>query len=54
MEANYLDIEVLVQQARQQRSQAVGEMLAAGWKKCKELFSANAIGQTIVWRTLPP
>ena len=54
MEASYLDIEVLVQQARQQRSQAVGEMLAAGWKKCKEWFSAHAISQTVVWRTLPP
>ena len=54
MEANYLDIEVLVQQARQQRSQAVGEMLAAGWNKCKEFFSTQGMGQTVVWRTLPP
>jgi hypothetical protein len=54
MESNHLDIEVLVEQARQQRSQAVGEMLAAGWDKCKKLFSAAATGQTVVWRVLPP
>ncbi|MEI6734203.1 MAG: hypothetical protein WCK94_09520 [Comamonadaceae bacterium] len=54
MESNHLDIEVLVEQARQQRSQAVGEMLAAGWDKCKKLFSATATSQTVVWRILPP
>ncbi len=54
MEANYLAIEVLVEQARQHRSQAVGEMLAAGWDKCKKLFSAAATSQTVVWRILPP
>jgi hypothetical protein len=54
MESNYLDIEALVQQARQQRSQAVGEMLASGWEKCKKLFRTPATGQAVVWRMLPP
>lgn len=53
MEANYLDIEALVQQARQQRSQAVGNMLSAGWEKCRKLFSARLTGRAIVWRILP-
>jgi hypothetical protein len=54
MESNNLDIEALVQEARQERSQAMGKLLAAGWEKCKKLFNTGATGQTIVWRTLPP
>ena len=38
MEPNYLDIEALVQQARKQRSLALGEAIFAGWSRCKKLF----------------
>jgi hypothetical protein len=57
MEPNYLSIEVLVQQARQQRSQALGELFSAGWNRCKKLFGAEPhAGQpgSVVWRILPP
>ncbi len=54
METNHLDFEALVQEARQERSKAVGQMLAAVWEKCKKLFSAPATGQTVVWHMLPP
>ena len=54
METNYLTIQALIERARQDRSQAVGEILTAGWDKCKKLFSATATSQTVVWRILPP
>ena len=54
METNYLTIQALIERARKDRSQAVGEMLAAGWDKCKEFFTAHGMGQTVVLRTLPP
>ncbi len=54
METNYLDIEALVHQAQQDRSKAVGNMLAASWEKCKKLFRTHGTGQTVVWRVLPP
>jgi hypothetical protein len=57
MEPNYLAIEVLVQQARQQRSQALGELFSAGWNRFMKLFSGSPQALQpgkVVWRILPP
>jgi len=57
MEPNYLDIEALVQKARQQRNQILGELISAGWNKCRKLLSGDPqAGQPgiVVWRVLPP
>lgn len=57
MEPNYLDIEALVQKARQQRSEVLGALLSAGWNKFKKMFSGDRYAgrqETVVWRTLPP
>ncbi len=57
MEPNYLDIEALVQRARQQRNHALGELLSAAWSQCKALFSGygrDAHHKTVLWRVLPP
>jgi len=54
METNYLTIQALIERARQDRSQAVGEILTAGWDKCKKLFGAPLTGRPVVWRILPP
>lgn len=57
MEPNYLAIEDLVQQARQQRSQDLGLMISAGWNWCMKLLRGNPDAkrpQTALWRVLPP
>ena len=57
MEPNYLDIEALVQQARKQRNQALGELITAAWNKCKKLLSSDPYAAhegTMVRRVLPP
>ena len=57
MEPNYLVIEDLVRQARQQRSQDLGLMISAGWNWCMKLFRSihnTKRPQTALWRVLPP
>jgi hypothetical protein len=57
MEPNYLRIESLVQQARQQRSQDLGLMISAGWNWCNRQLRASRASkrpQTAIWRVLPP
>jgi len=57
MEPNYLDIEALVQNARQQRNQILGELLSAGWRKFSRLFSGEPHAGhhgAVLWRVLPP
>jgi len=57
MEPNYLDIEALVQNARQQRNQILGELLSAGWRKFSRLFSGDPHAGhhgAVLWRVLPP
>ena len=57
MEPNYLVIEDLVQQARQQRSRDLGLMISAGWNWCMRLLRAAHDAnrpQTALWRVLPP
>ncbi len=57
MEPNYLDIEGLVQQARQQRSQDLGLMICAGWNWCIRQLRASRDANrplTATWRVLPP
>lgn len=34
MEHRYIDIEAHIRRAQEQRSQALSELLAKGWKKC--------------------
>jgi hypothetical protein len=36
MEYTYIDIEAYVRRAQQQRSDALGEILSAGWKSFKQ------------------
>jgi len=57
MESNYLVIEDLVRQARQQRSQDLGLMISAGCNWCIKLLCGNHDAkrpQTALWRVLPP
>jgi len=57
MEPNYLDIEALVQQARQQRNQALGELITVAWNKCKKLLGSDPYAArpgSALWRVLPP
>ena len=57
MEPNYIDIEALVQKARQERNQILGELLSAGWRKFSKLFSGDLPAGhqgAVLWRVLPP
>ncbi len=40
MEQSYRDIEARIQFAQQQRSVALGSLLAAGWHRCRQLFAS--------------
>jgi hypothetical protein len=39
MENTYIDIEAYVRQAQQQRSDALGELLSAAWRKIRQRCS---------------
>ena len=39
MDHSYVDIEALIQEARRQRSDAMGKFIVAGWKACKQLLA---------------
>ncbi len=57
MERNYLDIEDLVRQARQQRSQELGNLISTAWHQCIQLLRGKRNAnhpQTVLWRLLPP
>ncbi len=54
MEPNYSVIESVIHEARQQRSEHLGEMISSSLNWCTRLLSHARYPQTALSRVLPP